>query len=77
MSGSTNRQIVTLSGSCRYEAGALSTRDTVINVTGSAFAKLAVSDTLGGAVTGSAIVRYVGAPDVSVSVTGSASIAQE
>ena len=77
VSGSTNRQIVSVFGSSRYEARALVSRDTVLDVTGSAFVLVNVRDTLTGQVTGAAIVRYVGSPDVSVSVTGAASVEPE
>ena len=66
-----------VSGTSRYEAQDVLSRDAVVDVSGSAFALVNVRESLSGQVTGAGIVRDLGNPIVSVTVSGAGRVAPQ
>ena len=73
-SGRAERQNVFVSGTSRYEAQNLISREVTVDVSGVAAAFLNVSETLNGHVSGAGLVEYAGNPTVSVTVSGAGSV---
>lgn len=74
ISGTADRQDVTVSGTSTYLAEDLATRITTLTISGSARVVVHASERLEGQVSGSATVEYVGNPQVNVSVSGTGSV---
>jgi hypothetical protein len=74
VSGQASRQMVTISGSGRYAAGDLSSRQAVVSVPGSGSSAVNVSDTLTAIISGSGDVTYRGNPAIQRHITGSGSV---
>jgi hypothetical protein len=76
LAGEVTRQTVAISGSGRYRARDLASRQASVTISGSGDCDVRVSDTLDTSITGSGHVSYVGSPAVSQHVTGSGSISK-
>ena len=73
-SGRAERQNVFVSGTSRYEAQNLISREVTVDVSGVAMAFLNVSETLKGQVSGAGLVEYAGNPTVSVTASEAGSV---
>jgi hypothetical protein len=74
--GNVVRQEVTISGSGDYMAGALSSKQSDITITGSGRAQMRASERLDVTISGSGTVEYTGSAAVSQRTSGSGSIVQ-
>ena len=70
--GRADRQNIATSGSCIYDGETLDSREVTINVSGSSYIVVRVSELLEGQASGSAVVEYIGNPTVYVSISGTA-----
>ena len=71
MDGKADSQDVNITGSSRYQAENLQSRETKVDISGSGSATLNVSDTLDARIAGSGSVEYAGNPTVSKQISGS------
>ena len=72
--GEAETQAIGVSGSGRYRAQGLVTRNGTVSVSGSGLAVVHASDTLDVGISGSGTVRYVGEPHVTESISGTGKI---
>lgn len=70
--GRADRQNIAASGSCIYNGERLESRIVTINVSGTTYMLVRVSEILEGQASGSALIEYIGNPTVNVTVSGSA-----
>jgi hypothetical protein len=74
ISGEADAQKIAFSGSADYKADNFKTKDTSINISGSAKVVVAASNRLDVQVSGSGDVQYIGSPEITQSITGTGSV---
>jgi hypothetical protein len=74
LSGTADRQTITISGTSTFDAAALTTRLTSVGISGASNVVVNASERLEGNVSGTSTLEYIGNPVIDVNVSGTASV---